>query len=72
MTLVVSMGLASILTGVSCPGQTVSRTTASPKLERMPESLEIRFRLSAAPPHPHAWLRQLRSGHNECFVDTND
>jgi len=45
------MGLASILTGVSCPGQTVSRTSASPKLERMPESLEIRFALSAAPPH---------------------
>jgi hypothetical protein len=44
-----------LLTCVSCPAQ-IGETggtadTSSPKLEKMPESLEIRFALSALPPH---------------------
>ena len=30
-----------------------TRDTASVKLDKMPESLEVRFALSAIPPHPH-------------------
>jgi hypothetical protein len=45
----------SVLVGVKCVGQTKkseeSVASAIPKLEQMPELLEISFALSAAPPH---------------------
>ncbi len=51
MKLLACVGLAGILTGLTCLGQTASPASGSSKLERMPESLEIDFALSAAPPH---------------------
>ena len=48
------LAILLVLTGLSCLAQT-SRTscadTLNPKLEKMPESLEVRFALSALPPH---------------------
>jgi hypothetical protein len=44
-----------LLASLTCPAQSSSltgnRDSAAPKLERMPEALEVRFALSAAPPH---------------------
>ena len=42
--------ILEMLVGALC-AQTQKTEVAPPKLERMPESLEIRFALSAAPPH---------------------
>ncbi len=49
------LGMLGTLAGMNCLGQGEKAGKAAPvsasKLERMPESLEIRFALSAAPPH---------------------
>ena len=47
--------ILEIVAGASCFAQTKQpeavASAATPKLERMPEALEVRFALSAAPPH---------------------
>ena len=49
------VGIVGVLAGMSCLAQTKKTEdgggVSPPKLERMPEPLEIRFALSAAPPH---------------------
>lgn len=55
MKLAICIGALGLLAGLSWPTQTKkaqdSADAAPVNLERMPESLEVRFALSAAPPH---------------------
>lgn len=53
MKLALYLLIFSALMGVNCVGQAkkTEETVASPPLEQMPELLEMRFALSAAPPH---------------------
>src|SRR5215831_6251517 len=55
MKTVAHMLILEMLVGAGCLAQTKKTedrdTSSPPKLERMPEPLEIRFALSAAPPH---------------------
>ena len=48
MKITVGMALAATLLWVNCSAQSASST---PRLQKMPEALEMRFALSAAPPH---------------------
>lgn len=55
VSLVASLGILGTLVGVNClaQGEKAGKAAAVPTsaLERMPESLETLFALSAAPPH---------------------
>jgi hypothetical protein len=55
MNFVTRVGILGMLAGMCCLAQTKqteqSVDVSPAKLERMPESLEVRFALSAAPPH---------------------
>ena len=59
------LGMLGTLAGMNCLGQGEKAGKAAPvsasKLERMPESLEIRFALSAAPPPMRQALRVMRA-----------
>jgi len=57
------VALLGVLVSISCVAQTKNSAGISPaKLERMPESLEVRYALSAAPPH-------LREGATSYLLD---
>lgn len=53
MKLTVSVVMLGMLASISCFGQIKNSSDSSPlpKLERMPKALEVRFALSALPPH---------------------
>ena len=52
MRLAGRVALLGVLVSISCVAQTKNSDGISPaKLERMPESLEVRYAVSAAPPH---------------------
>jgi hypothetical protein len=52
MRLAGRVALLGVLVSISCVAQTKNPDGISPaKLERMPESLEVRYAVSAAPPH---------------------
>jgi hypothetical protein len=55
VSLATRIAVSLLLASISCLAQTGktngSMDTLSPKLEQMPESLEVRFALSALPPH---------------------
>src|SRR5947208_16160997 len=52
------IAILGMLASFTCVAQTIksdgSPDVSPPKLERMPESLEVRYALSAAPPHLRA------------------
>jgi hypothetical protein len=66
MKFAAQIAVVGLMTSMSCVAQTKksegSADVAPAKLERMPESLEVRYALSAAPPH-------LRDGATTYVVD---